>query len=489
MPIGPRLDRPSAVGDEGRARETSLAVSTALVVGVALLLGYVGGLSGPLRTLALGVGLVGAGMALFQRDTVNAYFFGHVCFLPGGLLTLVGIGMTLVASGAGPGRAVVVVGLAVALLGTAGGWANAVSEGSLKRAAKQGWGALIAPVVLLSVVGGLAFGAIFWFEAVGYALVPQRGPSLSGLALVVGLTSLAIRAALPRLPFRQLAPRDRRPAVAAALDTWRSRARLGVFGGFGGWVGIGILEVAGVVTPFYAAIPGPIAAALASPFLRFPILVAGLLALSAAAVAWIARRLARGFGPDDAGRLGPVFGCLVVLCIALPLVTAALVATDGVGGGRSVVGLLGLALGLVLLGLATFLLVFSIAPILTALGLLPDRAGAPALTSGGLLVATLGAGLAGASAPLVFATAAAALLVWDVSEFGTGLTAELGHVPETRRLELLHGVLSVAVAVVAVLSLVGVWFVVRSVAPRVPALEALVLAVGGVLALLVPLRG
>lgn len=489
MPIGPRLDRPSAVGDEGRARETSLAVSTALVIGVALVLGAVGNLFGPLRTLALGVGLVGAGMALFQRDTVSAYFFGHLCFLPGGLLTLAGIGTTLVASGAGPGPAIVVTGVAVALLGTAGGWANAVREGSLRRAAKQGWGALIAPIVVLSIVGGLAFGAIFWFEIAGYALVPPAGPSLSGLALLVGLTSLAVRMSLPRLPVRQLAPRDRQPAVEAALREWQSRARLGVFGGFGGWICLGTLEIAGIVDPVYAAIPGPVAALLSSPFLRVPIVVVGVLALVAAAVAWVVRRLAAGFGPDDAGRLGPVFGCFVVVCIALPLVVAALVATDGVGGGRTFGSLLGLALGLVLLGLAVFLLVFSLAPILTAVGLLPDRAGAPALTSGGLLVATLGAGLGGAPAPLVFATAAAALLAWDVSEFGTGLTAELGHVPETRRLELLHGVLSVGVALVAVLSLVGVWLVVRAVAPGAPALRALVLAVGGVLALLVPLRG
>jgi len=487
MPIGPRLDRPSAVGDEGRARETSLAVSTVLVVGIAAALGYVGNLGGPLRTLALGVGLVGAGMALFQRDTVNAYFFGHLCFLPGGLLTLAGIGTTLLATGAGP--ALVVSGLAVALLGTAGGWANAVREGSLRRAAKQGWGALFAPVVLLSVVGGLAFGAVFWFEAIGYALVPPTGPSLSGLALVVGLASLAVRMALPRLPVRQLTPRDRRPAVTAALERWQFRARLGTLGGLGGWVCLGTLEIAGYVDPFYAAVPGPVAAVLASPYLRFPILVAGLLALGAAAVAWVVRRLAAGFGPDDAGRLGPVFGCLVVLCIALPVVTAGLVATDGVGGGRSFVALLGLALGVVLLGLAVFLFVFSVAPILTALGLLPNRAGAPALTSAGLLVATVGAGVGGAAAPLVFATAAAALLVWDVSEFGTGLTAELGHVPETRRLELLHGVLSVAVAVVAVLTLVGVWVAVRAVAPGRPALRVLAVAVGGVLALLVPLRG
>jgi hypothetical protein len=89
-------------------------------------------------------------------------------------------------------------------------------------------------------------------------------------------------------------------------------------------------------------------------------------------------------------------------------------------------------------------------------GVLPDRAGGPAVAAAGLFVAVLGAGLAALPAPIVFAIVAGALLVWDVSTFGLGVTAELGHLPETRRLELFHGVLAVGVGAVAVAGLWGV---------------------------------
>ena len=39
MPIGPRLDRPSAVGDEGRPRATSLGVATGVVLVVVVATG------------------------------------------------------------------------------------------------------------------------------------------------------------------------------------------------------------------------------------------------------------------------------------------------------------------------------------------------------------------------------------------------------------------------------------------------------------------
>jgi len=67
-----------------------------------------------------------------------------------------------------------------------------------------------------------------------------------------------------------------------------------------------------------------------------------------------------------------------------------------------------------------------------------------------MVVATVGAGLAGVPSVAVFACITAGMVAWDVSAFGLGVTADLGHIPETRRLELFHGLLGVGIGIVAV---------------------------------------
>jgi hypothetical protein len=124
-----------------------------------------------------------------------------------------------------------------------------------------------------------------------------------------------------------------------------------------------------------------------------------------------------------------------------------------------------------------------------SVGLVPDRAGPGALAAGGLLVTAIGAGTSGVPPVLVFALVAGAMVVWDTATFGLGLTVELGHVPETRRLELVHAVVSVGLGAVAVLGLTGVEALRTAVAADVGGPAALVVAAVGVLLLLVPLRG
>lgn len=496
MPIGPRLDRPSVVGDEGRARAASLVTATVVLVGFSVAVAVVGGFGRSLRLVAFGVGLVGAGTALLDRDTVNALFVGHLCFLPGGILTVAGIATTFVYPGLGYGGAVPVLALGVALglLGLAGGWANVLDDASTSRAAKQGWGAVVVPVIGL-VLAGVVGGSVWLFGDVVIrpALFPESGPALSGLFFLVGATALTLVVAVDRVPVVQLTPRERRPALEARIERWRRRGNVLMAASLLAWLVVGTLELAGTMATVYEALPGAVVALLglqATPWVRVPVALVGLVALLAVLVAWLARRVTAGLDTRSTRLYAPLFGGIALVSVPLPLLTVTLreLGRD-LGRSLALATLLLLAFALLTIAALLFMLLYSLVPAFVKAGLIPDRAGGPAVAAAGLLLATAGAGLAGLPAVLVFAGAAGALLVWDVSEFGLGLTVELGHLPDTRRLELLHVVLSAGVAVVAVVLVVGLYGLIGVVRPDGRFVSAMVLAVGGVLVLLVPVRG
>ena len=116
--------------------------------------------------------------------------------------------------------------------------------------------------------------------------------------------------------------------------------------------------------------------------------------------------------------------------------------------------------------------------------MVPDRTGAPAMVAVGLFVAAVAA--TRVSPLLAVVCVAAACLGWDLSTFGLGVTAELGHRPRTRRLVLVHGVVSVAVGTVAVLAVLALEALRPFVAGN--ALPAFVVA-GGVFLVVATLRG
>jgi len=498
MPLfGPRLDRPSAIGDEGRSRAASLTVASLVVVAIALAATWQVSLGRSLRTVAVGLGFVGFGLGLFDRDSFTRLAFAHICFLPGGVLVLGGVA-TALAHPIGRLRLPLVLvsfGLAVAGIGLVAGWTDAVGDRGLTTATLQGWAGVFVPLVLLVVLGVVGIvGWLSWAVVVEPAFFPTVGPALSGLALSVAVATVGLSLALWRLPLVQLAPRERRPAVSQ----WRSRGLL-VFGTTAagsllGWIGLSILEATGVLADLYRTVPlvETLLSLTATPLVRVPFAVVGVAGLVAVVFGGLLRVATSDLNAGLARVLAPLASVLGLLGIPVPLLTGLLFRiTDS--PPEEAVGWLLLGLG-VFTGITfvagVFMTVFTLGPLAGWLGLLPGRAGAGALAGFGLLVATVGLAVASMPSWLVFVGAAGTVVVWDTAEFGAGLTLELGHLPATRRSELLHAVGSLGVGVAAVAVAVVLDWLLGALAPlATPAPGAVVLAVSGVLALLVSLRG
>ena len=86
------------------------------------------------------------------------------------------------------------------------------------------------------------------------------------------------------------------------------------------------------------------------------------------------------------------------------------------------------------------------------LGFVPTRVAGVSFASGGLFVAAGFAGTSGVSLPVVLVGLVVSLLVWDMGEFAATLGREVGRLPSTRRVELLHAAGALAVGVCGVLT-------------------------------------
>ncbi|WP_415382278.1 glycosyl transferase [Halosimplex sp. TS25] len=476
MPFGPRLDRPSAVGDEGRPRETSLGIVAVTVVALALAAGFAVGRPTFLTGFALVSGLAAAGVALLDRDTLGEKIVGHLCFLPGAILLGV-----LVALYPG-GQTLLIGGFALALLGTASCWADVASDEPLESALSQG---------ILSYVFGLCwlFGSgivlaglfLCWQLATGTTAASNPTAAAIGVLAVVGLVAAAVRVSLRAFPIVQLTPRDRRDAVRATLGRAKRALTLTALGG----VGTALVSLVFLATssPALGLVPGAatVVGALASVYVLGPLLAVGTLALLAAGVAVGARQITRQFDERKTRTVaGAIAGAGYVVALVFGVVpqTAVLVLLSPI-----------LFLVAVLLAPLAVFVVVGLALIAVRLDVFPDRAGGPALAAAGLVIAAIGADSAGLPAPLVFACVAGALVVWDAGSFGLGLTAELGHRPETRRLELYHGVFAVGIGAVAVLGATGLYALRTTALGPAGNTAAMTAAVVGTLVLAALLRG
>lgn len=482
--VGPRLDRPSAVGEEGRPRATSLGAVTLLVVVYVAVVAEVLGLWRVVQPIAGGVGLVIVGVALADRDDALAPFVGHLCFLPGGLLALSAVASALLA---GVGGAVLAAGVALALFGVGGAWADAIGRGQLSTALEGGLvstAALLALTVTLPFAVG--FGWLLW-AVVEPTLLPGTTPRLAGLLFLVGAAALAGRTALGRLPFAELAARERRPALERRLDDYRRAATWFGVGGLAGWAVVGLLELVGVVPPVTAVL-GPPGGIFFGMGPRVGLAASTVVALVAVAVAGAGRRLA-GLNAASARRYAPFAGTLGLISIPLPILSVLLLGLAS--GGLGVVWLVALAIALVFVGTLVVLLALGVIVLAARAELLPDRAAPLALVGTGLLAVTVGGGVAGASAPVTFLGVGAALFAWDISEFGLGLTAELGHLPETRRIEVYHAVTSAGVGLAGIALAAGGYALLDAVvhAGQFALPATMVVAVLGTLVLLPALRG
>ena len=471
---GPRLDRPSAIGDEGRPRAASATIAALVVL---LLLAATAYRSGQLRLvplLGLATGLTVAGVALLDRHRFPHLLAGHLfVHVAGTGLFLLLLGVVVLPHG------VVFGGFAVAMLGIAVTWANVGRAAVLRNALFQlgaSYAGLFATFVGAFVLGGAVFGG--WGVLDGLLAEAAPGRSLAAFLGVVGVAGVLAALTIRGVPLPALTRRDRRPAVERRLG--RARRLLGR-GGLLALVAAVLVTIAGGFGLFAVLEGVPLAATLlpvlSSPVVLGPIVAGTVLVIVAGTLGgttrWLFRRAENRWRRLAAATAGVLLGSLVFLSAAAP------------GGGPTVEGLQLATLGIagpievaVLLGVLWFLV---------GTDIVPERALGPALAGAGLAIATVGLALDGFAAPLVFASAAGAVLVWDVSTFGLGLTVELGHRPDTRRLELYHAARSLAVAAGAVVALVGLDALRGAVGSGVGAAPAVALAGLGVAALLLAL--
>ena len=462
--FGPRLDRPTALGDEGRPRATSLTVASLLVfvlLVVATTCPWTYSLSfgdGPIPslvipacaglgrlTMAFGTvtGLLTAGLALLNRDRLTSLFVGQICFLPAGAALVAGLGALLASS---PAYGLFFGGFALALVALGSTWTDTTSAESVRPALFQE-GLTYLAMVGWAVVVALLVGAVLLVRTTVSG--SGAGPTLSVLLFLVYVlvASVCFRLGLRWLPIRQLAPRGRLEWVERRLGQLRT------------------------ANTILAA--GSLVAVLCS----LPIWYLGGFELLYAALPPLTRPV-----DTTANRLlAPVLSGLVLVIGFLPFGLSLVPVPGGVDPALLVLLLVAAPLGLYVAGWGLVLAQY--------LSLVPARAGGPALAATGMVVATVGSALVGLPTPVVLATAAVAMVVWDVSAFGLGVTAELGHLPETRRLELFHALVAVFVGAGAVL-LLSLFDLLRvPVAGGATATVAAALAVFGVLLLLTPLRG
>lgn len=500
--FGPRLDRPTALGDEGRPRATSLTIASLLVFGLLLVattcpwtysLEFGDGLVPSLvipscaglgqLTMAFGTvtGLLTAGLALLNRDRLTSLFIGQICFLPAGAALLAGLGALLVSS---PAYGVFFGGFALALVALGSTWTDTTSADSVRPALFQEGLTYLAMIGWALVVGVLA-GAVVFVRATVSGPGSGAGPTVSLLLFLgyVVVGCICFRLGLRWLPVRQLAPRNRLDAVERRLGQLTTANTILVVGSI--LVVLCSLPIwyLGGFEVLYAALPPlrVLFGLLVTPLPVVVVLGAGLLPLAGGLGALALRRLTRPVDTTANRLLAPVVAGLVLVIGFLPFGFSLVPVPGGLSPGVVIALLLLAPIALYLVGWALVLAQY--------LSLVPARAGGPALAATGLVVATIGSALVGLPTPVVLATAAVAMVVWDVSAFGLGVTTELGHLPETRRLELFHALVAVLVGGVAVVALSLVGAVRASLLGELTVPAAAALAVFGVLLLLTPLRG
>lgn len=476
MSFGPRLDRPSAIGDEGRPRATSCWLATVVVVGLVAVGCHLLGEVRTAATLATLAGLSAAGVASLERERLVHPFVGTGLLMTVGWAFVLFVVLPAVVAPSG----LALSGFALALFGVAITWADVETGHGASRsvvAVGVGYGAMLLSFVALFVLVTLLGSG--WDLLTTLRGRPGSGPAAIGVSLAVCIAATGLLAALRAVPVLELTPHERRADAERALRLARRTTLATVLAS----IALLLVAIALWIDGTFGRLDrrGSLVAsgleALASPAVLGPILAVGVAGLFLALFATSARRLTRESGPATVRRTGAL-----ALGVALGGIVTLLVVVQGVTELET--GVIALVLFL-----APFAVVIAsgVALVGRGLGLLPDRAGGPAVAAAGLLLAAVGA--RNGQPWFVFACVAGAVVVWDLSTYGLGLTAELGHLPETRRLELYHGVVAVGLALVAFLAASGLELVRRGAFAAVGGTTALAVVALGALVLLIPLRG
>lgn len=464
---GPRLDRPSAIGDDGRPRAASLTVAAVIVLALVAATSIFVDTGSIVSTVASGVVLFVTGLALLDRNGLRSLYGGHLCLHAG-----VGLFVGVLAYALVVGPRVLTLGYVAALLGIGTAWTDTLDEETFRQTLSLGGGSYARMLAVFVVLLVLLVGAVFTgLLLAAFVDVTGTGVSLTGFfALVAGVVT-AFALALRALPLGVVLD----DGATDRIRRWRVAAVLVAAGAVLYVVLAGVLAGTGrLATVGSSAQPVALLAAVLSSLPVVTVLgLAGAVFVTVALAAWLVPLVADRVDAGDSAALaswtaGATLACFLAGSLLTPL------------AGPPLLGLFVVLFAVFGLPIALVLVLF--VPAFVAGSYMARAATGPALSSAGLVAVGIGAALSGVPAPLTFACIAGAIVVWDVSTFGTALTVELGHIPDTRRLELYHAVISVGVGVGAVVTL-SVVDGVRRVVGR-PATLAAVLAVVGVVFLL-----
>ncbi|MFB6073180.1 MAG: hypothetical protein ABEJ88_09455 [Halobacterium sp.] len=423
---------------------------------------------------AAGGGVLAVSTGLAGRDEPLAVFAASVLAPVGGVAVLAAAGLSLADLPLLDGLLdpYLVVGLALAGFGAVAAFTGGVGGGAVGRAFSVVVATSVVPVVAgvavvanrLRVRAGVLGNALEVAGVLADVVVSPTGGRVDVVVffVVLAVAARALATGLSAAPLVELAPRDRRAAVARnerravvlCLSVWRVFAL--------SWVVALVALASGFADPVVAQTPGAIVALVgvlaSSGAVRVLLLAAVAASLLVYAVLRVAR-FATGDQRETLRRLAPTAGGGVLSAVVGVVYAGRLVAAvrrTVPEGSRSIVdsfarvfsepALALAALVVPLVALAAGLLVFA------ALGrvrAVPQRAAPAAVAAGGLVLAGAIAGIQNAAPELVFGLVAAGMVVWDVGEYGVGLAAELGRRSPTARVELVHVGASVAVGLVA----------------------------------------
>jgi len=480
MPLGPRLDRPSAVGEQGRPRAASLTVSAVIVVGTMIAAGALVGQPLAFTSAALLVGLTSAGLALLDRDRLGSEVIGHLCFLPPAVAVFALVVFSGIFAISSPGLALLILGSLIAMVGVTTGWNDVLTAETVRTALVSSaisyvfW---IAGLILLAILA--VIGLIGWVVLEMVIESSAASVSLLGLLGLAGLACGSLYLAVRSVPAIQLTPVQRRDAARSRYDRLKTRLLVGAGASWGLLVVFATLAATGPLRPILDAAPVSTFLTGLGTWATVPLVTIAGVALLIPVGVWGLKRLTSGFDDMSTRTVGALIAavCYLVLTVTLlPILFYSAILT----------GPFALAIPTIPMFIYTFLL-FVLAVFYA--GIVPERAAPSALSAAGLLCVGVGGALTDFPALFVFGAVAGGLVAWDVGTFGLGVTAELGHLPETRRLELYHAVFAVGIGLVGVAALTLLDLARRSVAAGIGTPVAMGVAVVGVVLLLVPLRG
>ncbi len=423
---------------------------------------------------------------------------GVLVGVPTGAAALAGVAYVVLQQFAGSapvGAAAVVAGVAVAALGATVLPGDSLTPGALNVAAKRATvGAAVVAVVAAADLGGtvvetegveipgvpeLEPGLVDPLLAPGVGPVPPVGTFL----LVVGLGAASVRAALGRLPVRELLD-DRSDDPGAALARYeRLRRGLG-YGWIAAAIGLPLVLVnqLSAAPALWGRLPTAALAlvdALArSSFLRSLAVAAIVASVAAVLLAWGVRRAARTDPSAHAGSVGALAGgglaTVAATATAEPVVGTLLraveralpasAATEFARQGDAVVayyGDAGLALALATLGAVSTLGACLVLRVAMTASVLPRAGNGHALASAGLVFAGAFGLTVGVGPTVGLGAVVAAVVVSDTGRYGRGIGRGVGRRARSLTAQVVHtgGVLGVSVvagvAGVAALAVAG----------------------------------